>query len=132
MREVISALRFTGQAAPTGKTGAMLRAATRAPSRVLTSRVGPDGLCGTLAPAAGDDATFTAEVICTGETSFQERGAIVFGAGHRLRFTTVGSGDLGPSADPGRQHGTVMWRVDGGDGPSCRRDWADHVQLLRR
>src|SRR5690349_6132778 len=116
MREVIYAMRFTGQAEPIGAGGDVLRAATSAPSSALTSTVGPDGLAGALAPAAGDAAAFTSDVTFTGETSFQETGAIVFGPGHRLRFTTVGSGYLGPSADPGRKHGTVMWRVDGGEG----------------
>ena len=38
------------------------------------------------------------------------------GDGHRLQFSTVGEGYLGPSAHPGVQHGTVMWRVEGGTG----------------
>ncbi len=94
----------------------MLRAATSAPSSTLTSTVGPDGLTGTLAPAAGDDATFASEVTFTGETSFQEVGTIGFGEGHELRFSTVGRGYLGPSAGPGRKHGAVTWRVEGGEG----------------
>jgi hypothetical protein len=43
-------------------------------------------------------------------------GTIAFGAGHRLRFGTVGSGYLGSSADPARKHGTVMWRIEDGKG----------------
>jgi hypothetical protein len=64
----------------------------------------------------GGDATFESEVTFTGEQSFQEVGTIVFGDGHPLRFSTVGSGYLGASADLGRKHGTVMWRVEGGEG----------------
>ena len=43
-------------------------------------------------------------------------GTIGFGDGNTLRFSTVGSGYLAPSADPTRKQGTVMWRVEGGEG----------------
>jgi hypothetical protein len=33
-----------------------------------------------------------------------------------LSFSTVGSGYLTPSADSSRKHGSVTWRVDGGEG----------------
>lgn len=56
------------------------------------------------------------EVTVTGATSFQEVGTIAFGAGHRLRFATVGSGYLGAGPDPARRHGAVTWRVEGGEG----------------
>jgi hypothetical protein len=55
-------------------------------------------------------------VTFTGETSFQEVGAISFGDGNTLRFSTVGSGYLAPSATPGHKQGAVMWRVNGGEG----------------
>jgi hypothetical protein len=116
MRDVIYAMRFTGQAEPVGTAGTVLKAATSAPSSTLTSVVGVDGLTGTLEPAAGDAATFTSEVAFTGETSFQETGTIAFGDGNTLRFATVGSGYLGPSADPERKQGAVTWRVEGGEG----------------
>jgi hypothetical protein len=116
MREVIYAMRFTGQATPVGTAGNVLKAATTAPSSTLTSSVGPDGLTGGLQPAAGGEATFASEVTFTDEQSFLEVGTIAFGVGNVLRFSTVGSGYLGASADPARQHGTVMWRVDGGEG----------------
>ena len=79
--------------------------------------VGPDGLSGALQPTAGGEATFTSEVTFTGETAFQETGTITFGDGHRLHFETVGGGFLGASPDPALKHGTVMWRVAGGEGP---------------
>jgi len=116
MREVIYAMRFSGQAEPVGEAGNVLRAATSAPSSTLTSRVGADGLTGLLTAVPGEDATFESEVTFTGETSFQEVGTIGFGESHQLRFSTVGSGYLAPSADARRKQGTVMWRVDGGEG----------------
>jgi hypothetical protein len=116
MREVIYAMRFTGQAEPVGAVGNVLKAATSASSSRLTSSVGADGLTGTLAPAPGAAATFESEVTFTGETSFQEVGTIRFGERHSLRFSTLGSGYLAPSSDPTRKQGTVMWRVEGGEG----------------
>ncbi len=116
MRQVVYALRFTGQAEPVGHVGNVLRAATSAPSSTLTSTVDADGLTSTLVPAPGAAATFASEVTFTGETSFLEIGTITFGEGHTVRFSTVGSGYLAPSADPRRKQGTVMWRVEGGEG----------------
>jgi hypothetical protein len=116
MRETIYAMRFTGQAEPVGEAGNVLKAATSAPSSILTSAVGIEGLTGTIRPVAGEAATFASEVTFTGETSFQETGTITFGPGNSVQFSTVGSGYLGPSADPERKHGAVMWRIDGGEG----------------
>lgn len=116
MREVIYALRFTGQAEPVGTAGNVLRAATSAPSTSLTSSVDATGLHGTLNPASGEEATFTSEVTFTSETDFQETGTITFGRGNVLHFSTVGNGYLAPSADPARKHGTVAWRIDRGEG----------------
>ena len=116
MRQLVYALRFTGRATPASPDGTVLKAATTAPSSTVTSTVGPAGLAGTLEPAVGGEATFASEVTFTGATSFQEVGTIAFGAGHRLRFSTVGSGYLGPSPDPAFKHGTVSWRVEGGEG----------------
>src|SRR4051794_19685365 len=116
MRQVLYAMRFTGRAEPLGDVGNVLKATTRAPSSTLTSSVGPAGVTSTLSPAAGTEATFASEVTFTGETSFLEIGTIGFGDGHTVHFSTVGSGYLGPSADPQRKQGTVMWRVEGGEG----------------
>jgi hypothetical protein len=116
MRQLVYALRFTGQATPSSPDGMVLTVTATAPSSTVTSTVGPDGLAGTLDLVADSEATFTAEVTFTGATSFQEAGTIAFGAGHLLRFSTVGSGYLGPSPDPARKHGTVSWRVEGGEG----------------
>ena len=116
MYELIYAMRFTGQATPSSMDGNVLKAATTAPSFTLTATVGSDGLSSAIHPADGGEATFTSEVTFTSETSFQEVGMIGFGEGHLLHFSTVGSGYLEASADPARKHGTVMWRVDGGEG----------------
>lgn len=116
MREVLYAMRFSGQAEPVGEVGNVLKAVTSAPSSTLASTVGANGLTGTMTLSPGQEATFESEVTFTGETSFQETGTIGFGEGNQVRFATVGSGYLAPSADPTRKHGTVMWKVDRGEG----------------
>ena len=116
MRQIIYAMRFTGQATPVGPDGNVLHARTSSPSTAITSRVGADGLTGSVDEVPGDEATFTSEVTFTSESDFLETGTITFGNGHQLRFATVGQGYLGPSADPSRKHGTVMWSVEGGEG----------------
>lgn len=116
MHQISYAMRFTGQAIPAGPNGAVLHASTSSPSTNMTSRVGPDGLSGTIEAIAGEEATFTSEVTFTAEHEFLETGAMTFGAGNTLHFSTVGSGYLAPSVDPDRQHGVVMWRIDRGEG----------------
>lgn len=115
MRQIIYSMQFTGKATPVRE--GVLKATTTAPSCTLTSTAGPEGVRGTLQRAAGEEAVFESEVTLSDERTFQERGSIAFGRnGHRLRFSTVGQGYLGPSTDPALSHGTVTWRVDGGEG----------------
>jgi hypothetical protein len=116
MRCLTYAMRFTGRVTLASADGMVLEVAATAPSASLTATVGPAGLASDRRPADGDEATFASEVTITGATSFQEVGTIVFGDGHRLRFSTIGSGYLGGSGDPARKHGTAMWRVEGGEG----------------
>jgi hypothetical protein len=93
----------------------------------MTTIMGPNGLRGTLEPAAGSTATFESEVTfiggfdsevtTAGEAGFKEAGVITFGeGGHRLRFTTIGQGYIGPSSDADLKHGCVIWQVEGGEG----------------
>lgn len=117
MGQILYTMQFKGQASPANESGTVLKATTTAPSCSITTAVGPQGVNGTLQSAAGEEAAFESEVTFTGETSFQESGSISFGKnGHRLRFSTVGQGYIGGCADPKLKHGTVMWRVDGGEG----------------
>src|ERR1044071_3461361 len=99
MRQMTYALRFTGQATPAGPDGNVLHASTSSPSSAITTQVGGDGVTGTIKGLSGDEATFTSEVTFTSATDFLETGEITFGAGNLLRFSTVGSGCLLPSAD---------------------------------
>lgn len=116
MRRLIYAMQFTGRATLVGEVGGILRALATAPSSVFTTTIDAAGVNGALEPLPGLEATFESEVVFTSETGFLETGAITFGSDHRLHFTTVGSGYLGPSFDPSLRHGSVMWRVEGGAG----------------
>jgi len=117
MRQIAYNLQFKGHAAPAGGSSTILKAKTAAASCTTTTIVSAEGVSSTLQPAAGGNASFESEVTITGETAFLESGTITFGeARNRLRFNTVGQGYLGPSADPKLKHGSVMWRVDGGEG----------------
>ncbi len=117
MRQIFYAMQFSGQAAPVAGSSNVIKAATSASSCALTTAVGTEGVSASLQPAAGGKAAFESEVTVTGETSFVESGTIRFGEGnHRLRFSTVGQGYMGASADPKLRHGSVIWRVEGGEG----------------
>ena len=64
-----------------------------------------------------ESAVFDTSVTMTGETSFDEQGTMTFGDGaDRIRFSTMGEGFLGPSPDEGLLHGSVIWRIEDGDG----------------
>lgn len=116
MREHIYAMRFTGRAIPVGAAGSVLKATTTAPGLALTSRVDANGLAFDLREIGGESATFSSEVTFTGETSFQEIGTVTFGGENRLHFSTIGSGFLDASSDATRRQGTIMWKVDRGEG----------------
>jgi hypothetical protein len=116
MRQLTYALRFTGRAVPVSAGVKIYRTMTTAPSSVFRTIVGSDGLHGTIESIEGAHATYEAETTLTGDGTFTEAGTIRFGEGHVLRFSTVGSGSFGPSADPALIQGTATFRVDGGDG----------------
>jgi len=116
MEQLIYVMQFTGQAAPAAGSTTVIKATSTASSCSLTTTVGTDGVSGVLQPVGGDKAHFESEVTLTGDASFVESGSIRFGDRSKLRFSTVGQGNIGASADPKLKSGTVMWRVDGGEG----------------
>lgn len=117
MKQIFYALQFKGQATPVAGSSTALRATMDAPSCTLKTAVSADGVGGSLEIAPDGKAGFESEVNITGDSSFLESGTIRFGNGnHRLRFSTVGQGYMAASADPKLRHGSVMWRVEGGEG----------------
>src|SRR5205823_5283806 len=116
MPPLIYVLQFKGSAAPVeGQTGVMRAATSAAPARITTT-IGPEGVSGDITALDGPGAAFESEVTFTGDTSFLENGTIRFGEHSSLRFSTVGSGYLAPSPESGILAGSVIWRIDGGDG----------------
>jgi hypothetical protein len=128
MRQIIYTMQFNGHVTPLGTSPNVMKATTTAASCTWATVVGQDGLQSTLEPAAGDQARFesevtllggfeSSEVTSVGESGFKETGTITFGeGGHRLRFSTIGQGYLGPSPESNLRQGAVMWQVDGGEG----------------
>src|SRR3981081_2156599 len=116
-KQLINAMQLKGSAAPKAGASGVMEASTTSPSCTLSSVVGSGGVTGTLTAVPGGKASFKSEVTLTGETSFTETGTIRFGdLNHSLRFSTVGQGFLGKSPDAALQHGSVMWRVESGEG----------------
>jgi len=116
MRQLVYTMRFSGRATPVGPDGSVLAMVATAPGWTCISDVGSAGATSDVRCPESGDVSFTSELTLTGATSFQEVGTIAFGAGHRLRFATVGSGYLGPGPGPADRHGGALWRVEGGDG----------------
>jgi hypothetical protein len=116
VRHLVYAMRFVGRATPTGEVGGVWRTSTSAPSAALHAIVGRDGLQVSREFLTGGVASCGSEVVFTGDATFQEIGEIHFDDAHRLRFTTMGSGYLGPCADPALLQGAVIWRVEEGKG----------------
>ncbi|MBI3801323.1 MAG: hypothetical protein HY268_30670 [Deltaproteobacteria bacterium] len=116
-QQILYTMQFKGQAIPANDAGTVLKATTTAPSCTITTVVGAAGVNGSLQPIGGGQARFESQVTFTDETSFQEAGTITFGdTQHRLYFSTVGQGYIGPSADSQLKHGSVIWKVERGEG----------------
>lgn len=117
MERIVYTLRFHGAATRAGVDGSVLMALATACGWTTCTRIDADGLTAIHRPEVGQEATLESEVAFTGESVFQESGTITFGSGgHRLRFSTVGSGFLGRATADGSRHGAVIRRVEGGEG----------------
>jgi hypothetical protein len=69
-----------------------------------------------MEPLAGERATLQSRVERFDDGSFVEDGRITYGGAGAVTFVTVGRGAVSPSPIAGWPHGTVTWRVTGGDG----------------
>jgi hypothetical protein len=97
MAELVFATESRGSVAPMEGREGMLRA--------IASGTGPNG----------ERVNFESEVMLTGAT-FIESGSIEYGGRGKVRFETVGEGNLEATPHPELQWGMVRWRVTGGDG----------------
>jgi hypothetical protein len=128
MSQMIYTMQFKGELSPVGTSPNVMKARMVAASSICITVVGPQGVQAILESAAGKQATFesdvtflggfeSSEATSAGEGGFKETGTITFGEGeHRLRFSTIGQGYIGPSAEPNLRQGAVMWQVEGGEG----------------
>jgi hypothetical protein len=115
MRQIVYAMQFRGQGGPTDQEN-VLQAATSSPSSRIVSKVSAAGVESQVDAVDGATAQFESEVRLTGGTSFTETGKITFGAGNSFSFSTIGEGYLADSPQEGLSHGSVMWRIDEGEG----------------
>jgi len=115
MPQLIYALQFTGSAGPAGDDETVMHAKTTARGDYHTV-IHDGGVDGTFVDGKGGHAAFESEVRLTGDDTFTESGTISFGPRHRLRFSTVGHGTLGPSAEEGLMAGAIIWKIDEGEG----------------
>jgi len=114
MKPIAYSLQFRGRA--TSPRSDLLRFSLTAPSTALVTTVGPDGVRGAFEDVPGGEATFEGELALSEQSTFDDFGTIEFGRGNRLRFHSVGLGRLGSSPDPHLRHGSVVLKVEGGDG----------------
>lgn len=117
MRQMLCVLWFVGKAVPDEATSEVLVVTATTPS----CATGPTIACGDPTGAAGLDVggavTLETEMVFTGDTTFQEQGLLAFGEStDLLRFSTLGSGYLGPTPDATLRQGAMMRRVSGGEG----------------
>jgi hypothetical protein len=114
MKPITYSLQFRGRA--TSIRSDRLRLRLTAPSAALVTTVGPTGVRGAFEDVPGEEATFESELSLGGQSTFDDAGTIEFGRGNVLRFHSVGMGRLGSCPDPNLRHGTVVLKVEGGDG----------------
>ncbi|HEX3408637.1 MAG TPA: hypothetical protein VHS07_00050 [Candidatus Binataceae bacterium] len=115
MKQMVYALQFTGKAAPANEAGTVLNARLSAAPCIITTSGESGGFEGVIRGSAGARATFESKVTFLGDTAFNEEGTITLGDGS-IRFSTVGQGYLGGSADPQVKHGCVAWKIESGTG----------------
>jgi hypothetical protein len=117
MRSPIAyALQFRGETVSLGE--GRIRSETRAPSCVLVTVVGRDGLDGRFEEIGSGEAICTREVVLGADGSVTGEGEVSFGAAGAITFLV--RGEIAESPDPRLRHGTAVCTVTGGRGPLAR------------
>jgi hypothetical protein len=114
MHPVSFSMQFRGHA--TLLSPGVLAARASAPSGGLLTRIDGTGVHGTFEAVEGDEALLERRLTFLDGTRFDEVGTISFGNGNALRFRSLDTGKLAPSADPELRQGTVAWAVEEGAG----------------
>jgi hypothetical protein len=113
MQRVVAIIRLRGEATP--PEGEPPRVKVKGQSEDVTVEVA--GAESAIARLLSGGVTYETDVTFSSETAFTETGRIAVGSGgDAVHISTVGEGFLGPSPDPGLLHGSVIWRIDGGEG----------------
>ena len=115
MASITYLLQFRGKGTP-GSDPTKLKIQSTADSLNVSTMITYEGVASMLEVCPGDNASFESDVTFLGTTSFQESGTIRFPGGHVLNFSTVGQGIIGASANSGTQSGSVIWKIDSGEG----------------
>jgi hypothetical protein len=114
MHPVAFSMHFRGHA--TLLSPGVLAARGSAPSGGLLTRIDSTGVHGTFEAVDGDEALLERRLTFLDETRFEEVGTISFGNGNALRFRSLDTGNLAPSADAELRQGTATWAVEEGAG----------------
>jgi hypothetical protein len=112
VKPITFSLQFRGQVA---EFEGELRKQARAPGCALVTSLTADGPAGRFVWAPGDEeALLESTLRFQDERRFDEAGTIAFARGNILRIR--GRGRLAPSANPDLRQGTIVWRIEDGDG----------------
>src|SRR5258708_3207822 len=112
MRQIIYSMHFQGRSSPLSSDDRTLKTTSSATSCTLRTTIDGGGVEGKHEAAEGDLAFVESEIHFTGREHFSEKGVIVFGEKHVLRFSTLDDGRVGPSADPHTVAGAANWKVE--------------------
>lgn len=120
MRQIGYAMQFKGSAGPKRGKENELTAKSGSATSGLANSLGARGPRLSIKDGPREKASFKSSVQVLEDGAFTETGTIDFGKAGKLRFSTIGTGWMGPSAEEGLVHGAVTWRVDSGSGPLRR------------
>ncbi len=116
MRQFMYCLQFHGRVRKSSDSAALLATAGRASSCQVRTLLDRHGIESRLEPLPGESADFESEFLFEPDGGFLESGTISFGRDHRLHFSTVGRGHFDGSPDPRFRQGSVIWKIDRGEG----------------
>lgn len=117
MRQIAYAMQFKGKGAPKRGKKKELSAKSTSSTSSLANSLGARGPRLSIKDAARPKAAFKSNVQVLRNGQFTEDGTIDFGKAGKLRFSTIGKGWMGPSAEEGVMQGAIAWKVDSGSGP---------------
>ena len=100
MKQIGYVIQFRGTAGPKeGEEGVLSAKTTGSASRISTA-VDDGPVDATIEAIAGNSVSFVSDVFPNEDGSFTESGTIDFGGGNSFAFSTRGTGEMGPCADP--------------------------------